>query len=115
MQSKDAIQKYLNEVGGDGWTIFKPEYLVGLGFEEKFVKKFTYKEKSGKGKFQLYDQQGSPVPFIIGVYALTFIYGIAEDVGADMTGAHSKNGRGFQAQELVIAIDKVLNPVEITA
>lgn len=114
-QSDEAIRTYLKEVGADGHGIYKPEYLVKMGFEVAFVAKYTVREKSGKSyKSQLFDNSGNPVPYIDGVYALSFLYGIAENIGADTSEAMSKMGRGFQAQCLCSAISKVL-PAEVPA
>ena len=52
-------------------------------------------------------------PYLDGVYALSFLYGIANDVGADCTLAHTKMGRGFQAGELNNAIHKAMQAAEV--
>ena len=105
MQTAEAINKYIEQAGGDGHTIFKDEYIRGMGFSNEFVDKFASDHSSGNtGKSTIFDDRGNVMETCMGVYALDFLYGIAKDVGADMTIAHSKMGRGFQAQALVIAI-----------
>ena len=107
-QSNEVVNKYLEEVGADGHSILKPEYLINIGFTFDFVAKYAYRQKAGKGKERLYDDTGKSVAYMDGVYALDFLYGIAENVGADTSEARSKMGRGFQAQELCRAIRAIL-------
>jgi hypothetical protein len=108
-QTVEAINKYLEEWGADGHTIIKAEALVGYGFTQDFVDKFSYSHKSdGTAKGSLTDNSGKPVDSIKGVYSLEFLYGIAKDIEADTAIAHTKMGRGFQAGELCIAINNVL-------
>jgi len=109
-QSLEAIRKYLAEVGADGHSILSPEALINMGFDTNFVALFTKRIRSGKSyKKSLFDTEGNRVPFIDGVYALRFLYGIANNVEADTSYANMKMGRGFQAQELVKAISAVIN------
>lgn len=108
-QSNDAIKTFLNEYGGDGHALIDPKGLVKMGFSEKFVKQFTFVHKSGKSyKETIFDNSGNRIEKIEGVYSLSFAYGIAANIGADTTAAQSKMGRGFQAQELAVAINNVL-------
>ena len=106
-QTKEAIREYLKTVGGDGHTIFKDEFIRKMGFTDEFVAKFAKDHTSGDGYKDTLFAEGKKVDKIMGVYALDFAYGIAKDVGADMTIAYSKTGRGFQAQALVVAIRNV--------
>ena len=105
-QPVDAIRKYIEEVGGDGHTIFKASYIKELGFTEEFVARYAYDHQSGEGyKATIFDtNSGNPFKSCYGVYGLDFIYGIANDIGADCSIAHTKMGRGFQAQEVAKAI-----------
>jgi hypothetical protein len=110
MQEKEAIRKYLEVAAGDGHTIVKAESIREMGFSDDFVDKFVKDHSSGAGhKATIYDDAGEPIPTCMGVYTLDFAYGIAEDIGADMTVALTKTGRGFQANELAIAIMKKLD------
>ena len=89
---------------------------MGLGFDKAFVKKYTVVEKSGKHpKTWIFDSHGNKLKSIEGVYSLDFAYGIARDISADLTGAQSKMGRGFQAQALVIEFKKFIAATEIVA
>lgn len=113
-QSNEAISNYLKKFGGDGHAIIIPEALVKMGFDVKFVAPYIFVEKSGKHpKEQLFDNEGNAVKELEGVYSLSFAYGIAANIGADTTKAYEKMGRGFQAQELYVAIDNVINPKEV--
>lgn len=101
MQSKKAVKKYLKEVGGDGHSILKASYLVEIGFTPEFVKGYTEEHKSGDDyKETLFDKNGNKAESLNGVYALSFIYGIARDMGINTESAYRYTGRGFQAQEL---------------
>jgi len=109
MQKTSAIRKYLDTYGADGHTIIKAEALPEMGFDSEFVAKFAYDHKSGKHpKEKIFDKHGNVFESLYGVYTLDFLYGIATDIGADKTAAHQKMGRGFQAQELVRAINAVI-------
>ena len=109
MQKKSAIKKYLKKNGGDGHSILYPDPLVKMGFDQEFVDKHTRVFKSdGSCKGSIFDNDWKMVDNMTGVYALDFSYAIAKDCDADLTEAHSKMGRGFQAQSLATAIKKVV-------
>jgi len=96
-QTKEAIEKYLHQYGGDGWTILKPMSLVEMGFTPEFVQKHTKIHESGDApKDTIFIENGIAAK-LQGVYCLEFLYGIANDCGADQTEAKQKTGRGFQA------------------
>jgi len=107
-----AVKTYLAEVGADGHSIFNPDMLLRMGFDKELVDRHTFTEKSGKGKYQIYDANGNPAKELRGVYSLNFMYAIAEVVKADTTNAKMKTGRGFQAQELYKAIQDAVNALE---
>ena len=109
-QSKEAIEQYLEKVGGDGHTIFKDSFIRDMGFTDDFVDRYCEDHESGDGvKATIFStKDGKPMPECRGVYGLCFAYGIAHNIGADTSEAASKMGRGFQAQELVIAIREKL-------
>jgi hypothetical protein len=109
MQTKEAIQKYLETWGGDGHTIIIAESLVEMGFDREFVEKHAYDHKSGEDyKSKIFDKNGNVFASCYGVNSLGFSYAIAGDINADCTEAHSKMGRGFQAQCLAQAISIAL-------
>jgi len=105
MQSKEAIQKYVEKWGGDGHTIILPQSLVDMGFTFEFVKNNCFvHESDGTAKGNITNNNNVVVKEIEGVYSLTFIDAIARDIKADTTIADSKIGRGFRAQEMCKAI-----------
>lgn len=109
MQSKEAVKKYLKEVGGNGHSILKSSYLVEIGFTPEFAKGYTEEHKSGDNyKETLFDKNGNKAESLSGVYALSFIYGIARDMEINTDSARRLNGRGFQAQELARLIQAKL-------
>jgi hypothetical protein len=113
MQSKAAIEKYLKEVGGDGHGIYAPEKFLKMGFDQEFVERYSFvHESDGSLKGSIYDDNLRVLPEVKGVYALDFIDGIADDVGADKTEANRKMGRGFRAQCLVMAIRKSIESLK---
>lgn len=113
MQNIEAINKYLETYGGDGHSIIRAEALVEWGFDFEFVAKHAFNHQSGEHyKEMLFDTKtGKKMDAIYGVYTLDFAYAIAKDVGADMTNARSKMGRGFQAQALYGAIKTAIKEV----
>lgn len=97
IEAKDITDKMLEAIDGDGHGMYDPKGYTDLGWPEEFVKENTRKEKSGTGKYQLYDNSGRPVKFIVGVYSLTFHRSVAHALGCP---GSNKMGRGFEAQEL---------------
>jgi hypothetical protein len=101
----DAIAKFLKAYGGDGHSIIKTQAVIGYGFSDEFVGRFSRKIQSGNDyKSALFDNDGKAVEALTGVPALEFAYGIAADIGADTTKAGQKFGRGSQAGCLSVAI-----------
>jgi len=112
-QSKEAINQYLKKAGGDGHTIFKDQFIRDMGFTDEFVDNFCQSHESGDcAKSTIFStKDGKPMPECLGVYGLSFLYGIAHNINADTKIACSKMGRGFQAQELVVAISNRLKEI----
>jgi len=108
MQDLKAVQQFVKEAGGDGHTLFYPKFFTDMGFDSEFVNKFTHEHESdGSHKGSIY-KDGKRVEKVAGVYVLDFAYGVAYDIGADTGPANRKMGRGFQAQELAVAINNRL-------
>ena len=109
-QPAEAINKYIKEVGGDGHTIFKHEYIRKLGFTDEFVNELCYDHESGQSyKETIFDtESGNPFKSCWGVYSLDLLYALARDIKADTSDARKKMGRGWQARELVKAIKAVI-------
>ena len=116
MQPISAVTRYITEVGRDGHSIFKQSMFLEMGFTKDFVDKYTYEMESGEGyKETIFDHNGKRINKCVGVYSLDFLYGVANDMGADTTVARNKMGRGFQAGELIIAINKKLEELKAGA
>lgn len=113
MEKTTAMAEYIEKVGGDGHTIFKDSYIRAMGFTDAFVDRFCESHESGdSAKETIFStKDGKPMPECRGVYGLNFLYGIADDIGADTKIACSKMGRGFQAQELAKAIQNKLEEI----
>ena len=92
------------EVVGDGHTIWSPEYLIGCGFPEDWIKGMVFREESGDGKYGLMNNRGEPVDYIDGVYAGSFTRSLAEELGADISEAQKYIGRGKVAGVMAGAI-----------
>ena len=108
---KDVPKKVLidlfDKVGGDGWTIFDCDWIVGLGVPQELVDRVTTVEKSdGTGKGSITANDGTLVAELRGVYSLTLHYRVARDLGLQkaIDESHGYSGRGFQAQHLAPAI-----------
>ena len=105
--TKDFAQNILKNVGkleGDGWTIVAPAFFTKLGFDADLVKSATRRTHSGEGKYQL-AVNNKPVPYVDGVYYLTFLRNCCSIVSPDF---HStKMGRGFEARDLLAEITRV--------
>jgi len=115
-QSDEAIKNFLQDFGGNGHSILIPETLVKMGFDVNFVYPMIFVVNAGTHpKEMLYDNNGNSVKEIEGVYALSFAYAIANNIGVDTTKAQEKMGRGSQAGELAYAIRLVINPIEVKA
>ena len=105
---KEAIKKFLDG-GRDGRNILADTTVLEMGFDPKFVKRFTVTHKAGNGKYSLYDNKNMPVKSLNGVCELDFLYGIAREIGADTTAADNIMGRRSCAQALIESINKKVN------
>jgi len=109
MQDLKAVRKFVEAAGCDGHTLFYPKFFTDMGFDSEFVNKFTHEHESdGTAKGSIVSNSGKRISKVAGVYVLDFAYGVAYDIGADTGPANRKMGRGFQAQELAVAILKKL-------
>ena len=93
----EVTKNCFDKLNADGWTIMDPVYLKKLGYDDEFLKSVTKRQYSGKGKYQLYDNNGNPVKYIDGVNYLSFLIKPAHVF--DPSFYCDKMGRGFQAQE----------------
>lgn len=82
----------------DGHTVFKVEAFTELGVPQELIDRYTHEHKSDTSDYKktLTDNRGRVIPKVMGVYGLTVIEAIANDLGLP---GSSKMGRGFRAQE----------------
>jgi hypothetical protein len=92
----------------DGHTIFSPDF---------YSKHFSADTLNEAGLIQTLESDftshkstifsnGEPVESLTGVYNLSFLYWLKDKL--DVTEPIRSNGRGFQAQEIVRAIEKIV-------
>lgn len=92
---KPAIEKLLETIGNDGHTVWKPSILKGFseGIQSRFIK--TIKSNKKDYKSTIFDNNGQVVDECEGIYGLSLLGTICNDLGLDYD---SKIGRGFQAR-----------------
>ena len=85
-------------ISGDGHTIFKPEF-----YSKYFdVDHLAVDHASGVGKHTIFDSvTGEPMESLKGVYSLTFMYWVGEQLGLEYRHCH---GRGSQARAIHEAV-----------
>jgi hypothetical protein len=91
---KPLIEKLLETIGNDGHTVWKPSVLKG--FSEDIQSRFIKKIKSDKRDYKstIFDNNGQVVEECEGIYGLSLLGTICNDLGLEYEG---KIGRGFQA------------------
>ncbi len=105
--AKDLISTLQNgaleQLEGDGHTIFEPSKYLEMGFPPEFVEELTETlESDGSAKGSIQDlKTGRMVTKMTGVYNLYFLRYLAYKIGAKQS---EKMGRGFQARQLVTNI-----------
>ena len=92
----------------DGHTIFKPEAFTDAGLPAEVTQLFTRTYKSdGSPKGTIF-VKGQPVKTLAGVYGLDLLRFIASALGVEYRQAM---GRGFEAQNIQIALRQRLTPL----
>lgn len=104
--NKVRLINYLEESGGDGWSINDPSYYTDIGFKLEDLPVQTYKSNTSDPKSTLFDNEGKVLKQLKGVYNLTFLRKLAREIGAESN--TGMLGRGFEAQALTRNIRKVL-------
>jgi len=103
---KESIQRLVEHIGGDGHTIWKDSILKD--FPKAIRDRFVHTIKSdGSYKGSIWND-GKMVKSIKGIYGLSLLGGICNDLGLDYD---SKIGRGFQAQSYTESINNWLKTV----
>jgi hypothetical protein len=100
------IATLVEQIGGDGHTLWKPSVLED--FPVEIQRRFTQTIKSHPSDYkqQMFDHDGKLIPEMEAVHGMRLLMGIADDLGLPY---ESKLGRGFQAQECTEAILKWIN------
>jgi hypothetical protein len=92
----------------DGHTIFKPEAFTDAGLPPEITQLFTRNYKSdGSPKGTIF-AKGQPVKELAGVYGLDLLRFIASALGVEYRQAM---GRGFEAQNIQLALRQHLTPL----
>jgi hypothetical protein len=92
---KPMIKELLETIGNDGHTIWKASILEGFsdGLKSRFIK--TQKSNKKDYKSTIFDNNGNAMDECEGIYGLSLLGTICNDLGLDYEG---KLGRGFQAR-----------------
>lgn len=98
------------KIVGDGHTIFTPDFYSPYFSEYELVEAglmTTLKSDYSSAKSTIFGDDGVPLEELTGVYNLSFLEWLAEQVGA--TDYPTYNGRGSQARAIVEAIKQALS------
>jgi hypothetical protein len=102
------LRKHVDEDGGDGWSIWKPEYFTKMGFKADDLP--TEKHESGEGKHAITNSETGQIADVTGVWNLTFMTVLAGHLGVKYAGYM---GRGFQARAIrdvvLPALDSIIS------
>ncbi len=104
-EHKQQIADLISEIGYDGHTIWKASILNA--FPKDVISRFVRTHKSNKKDYKssIFDGNGKLIESLEGIYGLSLLTAIAQDLGLEYEG---KIGRGFQAQEITKAINNWL-------
>lgn len=105
LPQRQALKQAVEDIGGDGWSILKPEFFLDKGIDAELVERLTYTHKSdGSPKGTIFNEQGQALLHLKGIHTLSFLDALGRVFGV----SSSKMGRGFQARELSEGLLKVL-------
>ncbi len=90
----------------DGHGFVDADYFTEMGFHPDVVATFTREHESDLSNPMntIFDDDGNVIRSLVGVNELEFLWITAVELGADITQAAWKHGRGAQARELGAAI-----------
>lgn len=105
---RKEILRLLDDIGGDGHTIYASSILSE--FPDAIQNRFTFRHRSKKGDptRTIFAEDGSTLPNVDGVYGLSVLGAICNDLGIDCASYH---GRGSQAREYT---SRILAHFEVT-
>ena len=105
---KKVILDLLEEIGGDGHTLWDADAGFFKDMPKDFMESVTQVHKSdGTAKGSIWGNEGM-VPEMHAVYGLDLLWKLAKEVGANLDRPHGLMGRGFQARALTEAIREKL-------
>ena len=103
---KPAIEALIEQIGGDGHTIWKPSILKK--FPKAIRDRFVHTIKSdGSYKGSIWNN-GKMVESMEGIYGLSLLGGICNDLNLEY---ENKLGRGFQARAYTDSIQNWLKTI----
>ena len=104
------LLKVMEEIGGDGWTVWLPEFFVDkLGIPDELIQQSVREIESDLShpKSTVFDENNKPILKCTGIPSLPFHYRICTDLGINTD--TELQGRGFRAQHFAKLIkEKVL-------
>lgn len=98
-----------NKIIGDGHTIFEPTFYAPHFSEDELRQAgllTTLTSDYSSPKSTIFDKNGTPLESLTGIYNLSFLEWLADQLG--VTDYRICNGRGSQAQAIVQAIKEAL-------
>ena len=105
---KKVILDLLEEIGGDGHTLWDADAGFFKEMPKDFMESVTQVHKSdGTPKGSIWSD-GQLVEDMHAVYGLYLLWKLAKEVGANLDRPHGLMGRGFQARALTEAIREKL-------
>jgi hypothetical protein len=105
-KQRDEILALLEQIGGDGHSVFGPELLAAFpkALQDRFIR--TIESDQSSYKSTLFDNAGNVIQSIRAFYGLTVQECICADLGLEVG---SFNGRGFRAQAACASIRRHFN------
>ena len=105
---KPAIESLIEQIGGDGHTIWKLSVLKG--FSRGIQSRFITVQKSNKKDYKstIFDNNGNAIDECEGIYGLSLLGSICNDLNLEY---EDKIGRGFQAQSYTESIQNWLKTI----
>jgi hypothetical protein len=105
-EQRDEILALLEQIGGDGHSVWKPELLdiFPTPLKARFIR--DIESDTSDWKSTLYDNDGNVIESIKAFYGLTVLECICADLGLEVG---SFMGRGFRAQAATEAIRRHFN------
>jgi hypothetical protein len=104
----NKLHEWLEENGGDGWTIFGPQEFTPMGFKADDLPFRVH--ASGEGKYAITKADGT-IGDCPGIWNLSFLIKLASELDVKF---QSYMGRGFQAREVTRNVKPVIEQMILT-